>query len=137
MAGKEELDEPTRNDVMGILRQHFRPEFLNRVDEIILFEPLRKTDIKRIVDIQVARMQKLLADKRLTMELTEGAETFLADRGYDPTYGARPLKRAIQKYLMDPLALKVLGGEYAPGDHILVDAGKDALTFGKGQAKAA
>jgi ATP-dependent Clp protease ATP-binding subunit ClpB len=137
MAGKEELDEATRNDVMGILRQHFRPEFLNRVDEIILFEPLRKKDIQRIVDIQVTRMQKLLADKRLTMELTEKAQSLLADRGYDPTYGARPLKRAIQKYLMDPLALKVLGGEYLPGDHILVDAGKDGLTFGKGQAKAA
>ena len=137
MAGKEELDDATRNDVMGILRQHFRPEFLNRVDEIILFEPLRKKDIQRIVDIQVTRMQKLLADKRLTMELTEKAQSLLADRGYDPTYGARPLKRAIQKYLMDPLALKVLGGEYLPGDHILVDAGKDGLTFGKGQAKAA
>ncbi|QRO00761.1 ATP-dependent chaperone ClpB [Archangium violaceum] len=137
MAGKEELDEATRNDVMGILRQHFRPEFLNRVDEIIIFEPLRKKDIQSIVDIQVARMQKLLADKRLTLELTEAAEAFLAERGYDPTYGARPLKRAIQKYLMDPLALKVLGGEYAPGDHIMVDAGKDALKFGKGQAKAA
>jgi ATP-dependent Clp protease ATP-binding subunit ClpB len=137
MLGKEELDEATRNDVMGILRQHFRPEFLNRVDEIIIFEPLRKKDIQSIVDIQVARMQKLLADKRLTLELTEKAEALLAERGYDPTYGARPLKRAIQKYLMDPLALKVLGGEYLPGDHIVVDAGKDALTFGKGQAKAA
>jgi ATP-dependent Clp protease ATP-binding subunit ClpB len=137
MLGKEELDEATRNDVMGILRQQFRPEFLNRVDEIIIFEPLRKKDIKQIVDLQVRRMQKLLADKRLTMELTEAAELLLADRGYDPTYGARPLKRAIQKYLMDPLALKVLGGEYAPGDHIVVDAGKEALTFGKGQAKAA
>ncbi|WNG35641.1 ATP-dependent chaperone ClpB [Archangium violaceum] len=137
MAGKEELDEATRNDVMGILRQHFRPEFLNRVDEIIIFEPLRKKDIQRIVELQVARMQKLLADKRLTLELTEQAETLLAERGYDPTYGARPLKRAIQKYLMDPLALKVLGGEYLPGDHIVVDAGKDGLTFGKGQAKAA
>jgi ATP-dependent Clp protease ATP-binding subunit ClpB len=137
MTGKETLDEATRNDVMGILRQHFRPEFLNRVDEIIIFEPLRKTDIKRIVDLQVARMQKLLADKRLTLELSEAAEMLLAERGYDPTYGARPLKRAIQKYLMDPLALKVLGGEFLPGDHIVVDAGKDALTFGKGQAKAA
>ncbi|WNG46071.1 ATP-dependent chaperone ClpB [Archangium minus] len=137
MAGKEELDEATRNDVMGILRQHFRPEFLNRVDEIIIFEPLRKKDIQRIVELQVARMQKLLADKRLTLELTEQAEALLAERGYDPTYGARPLKRAIQKYLMDPLALKVLGGEYLPGDHIVVDAGKDGLTFGKGQAKAA
>jgi ATP-dependent Clp protease ATP-binding subunit ClpB len=137
MAGKEELDEATREDVLGIMRQHFRPEFLNRVDEIILFEPLRKKDIQRIVELQVARMQKLLADKRLTLELTEKARALLAERGYDPTYGARPLKRAIQKYLMDPLALKVLGGEYVPGDHIVVDAGQDGLTFGKGQAKAA
>jgi len=137
MAGKEELDEATREDVMGILRQHFRPEFLNRVDEVILFEPLRKKDIRQIVDLQVARLQKLLGDKRLTLELTEKAEDVLSDRGYDPTYGARPLKRAIQKYLMDPLALKVLGGEFLPGDHIVVDAGKDGLTFGKGQAKAA
>ncbi|PTL82759.1 ATP-dependent chaperone ClpB [Vitiosangium sp. GDMCC 1.1324] len=137
MAGKEELDEATRNDVLGILRQHFRPEFLNRVDEIIIFEPLRKKDIQSIVDIQVARLQKLLSDKRLTLELTEKAEAFLAERGYDPTYGARPLKRAIQKYLMDPLALKVLGGEYVPGDHIVVDVSKDALSFGKGSAKAA
>jgi ATP-dependent Clp protease ATP-binding subunit ClpB len=137
MAGKEELDEATRDDVLGILRQHFRPEFLNRVDEVIIFEPLRKKDIQRIVELQVTRMQKLLADKRLTLELTEKARAFLAERGYDPTYGARPLKRAIQKYLMDPLALKVLGGEYVPGDHIVVDAGKDTLTFGKGQAKAA
>ncbi|KFA87642.1 ATP-dependent chaperone ClpB [Archangium violaceum] len=137
MQGKEELDEATREDVMGILRQHFRPEFLNRVDEVIIFEPLRKKDIRRIVELQVARLQKLLTDKRLTLELTEKAQDLLSDRGYDPTYGARPLKRAIQKYLMDPLALKVLGGEFLPGDHIVVDAGKDGLTFGKGQAKAA
>jgi ATP-dependent Clp protease ATP-binding subunit ClpB len=137
MQGKEELDEATREDVMGILRQHFRPEFLNRVDEVILFEPLRKKDIRQIVELQVARLQKLLGDKRLTLELTDKAEDVLSDRGYDPTYGARPLKRAIQKYLMDPLALKVLGGEFLPGDHIVVDAGKDGLTFGKGQAKAA
>ncbi|HEX5746883.1 MAG TPA: ATP-dependent chaperone ClpB [Archangium sp.] len=137
MQGKEELDEATREDVLGILRQHFRPEFLNRVDEVILFEPLRKKDIRRIVELQVARLQKLLSDKRLTLELTEKAQDVLSDRGYDPTYGARPLKRAIQKYLMDPLALKVLGGEFLPGDHIVVDAGKDGLTFGKGQAKAA
>jgi ATP-dependent Clp protease ATP-binding subunit ClpB len=82
-------------------------------------------------------MQKLLADKRLSLELTDAAKGFLAERGYDPTYGARPLKRAVQKYLMDPLALKVLGSEYVAGDIIQVDLGKDALTFGKGQAKAA
>ncbi|WNG28701.1 ATP-dependent chaperone ClpB [Cystobacter fuscus] len=137
MAGKDELDERTREDVLGILRQHFRPEFLNRVDEIILFEPLRKRDIQRIVDIQMGRLQKLLADKRLTLSLTEKAAALLAERGYDPVYGARPLKRAIQKHLMDPLARKVLNGDYAPGEHILVDADQDGLTFGKGEAKAA
>jgi ATP-dependent Clp protease ATP-binding subunit ClpB len=137
MAGKGVLDEATREEVMGALRSHFRPEFLNRVDEVVIFEPLRREDIQRIVELQVARMQKLLADKRLSLELTDAAKGFLAERGYDPTYGARPLKRAIQKYLMDPLALKVLGSEYVAGDTILVDHGKDALTFGKGQAKAA
>jgi ATP-dependent Clp protease ATP-binding subunit ClpB len=137
MAGKEELDENTREDVMGILRQHFRPEFLNRVDEVILFEPLRRKDIERIVDIQVERLQKLLSDKRLTLSLTEGAKAVLAERGYDPVYGARPLKRAIQKHLLDPLARKVLSGDYIPGDHILMDANQDGLTFGKGEAKAA
>jgi len=137
MAGKEVLDEATREEVMGALRSHFRPEFLNRVDEVVIFEPLRRQDIQRIVELQVARMQKLLADKRLSLELTDAAKGFLAERGYDPMYGARPLKRAVQKYLMDPLALKVLGSEYVAGDTIQVDLGKDALTFGKGQAKAA
>jgi ATP-dependent Clp protease ATP-binding subunit ClpB len=137
MAGKEELDERTREEVLGALRSHFRPEFLNRVDEVVIFEPLRRKDIQQIVELQVARMQKLLEDKRLRLELTEAAKGFLSERGYDPAYGARPLKRAIQKYLMDPLALKVLGGDYAPGDTIRVDAGKDGLTFGKEAAKAA
>ncbi|MDY7230589.1 ATP-dependent chaperone ClpB [Hyalangium rubrum] len=131
MAGKETLDESTRNEVMDALRGHFRPEFLNRVDEIVLFEPLKRSEIQRIVDLQLARLQKLLADKRLTLELTDKARAFLAERGYDPTYGARPLKRAMQKYLMDPLALKVLGGEFLPGDHIQGDAAAEGLTFGK------
>jgi ATP-dependent Clp protease ATP-binding subunit ClpB len=131
MAGKDELDERTRNEVMDALRGHFRPEFLNRVDEIVVFEPLRKKDIYRIVDLQLGRLSKLLADKRLTLELTDAAREFLAERGYDPTYGARPLKRAVQKYMLDPLALKVLGGEFVPGDHLLADKGADALTFAK------
>ncbi|MBJ6761958.1 ATP-dependent chaperone ClpB [Myxococcaceae bacterium JPH2] len=131
MAGKDTLTELARNEVMEALRSHFRPEFLNRVDEIVIFEPLRKSDIYRIVDIQLGKLQKLLADKRLTLELTEKAREFLADRGYDPTYGARPLKRAVQKYLLDPLALKVLNGDFAPGDHIQADAGADAITFAK------
>jgi ATP-dependent Clp protease ATP-binding subunit ClpB len=131
MAGKETLDEQTRNEVMDALRAHFRPEFLNRVDEIVLFEPLKRSEIHRIVDLQLARLQKLLADKRLTLELTDSARNFLAERGYDPTYGARPLKRAIQKYLMDPLALKVLGGEFTPGDNIQADTAADRLVFAK------
>ncbi|KFE72275.1 ATP-dependent chaperone ClpB [Hyalangium minutum] len=131
MAGKETLDERTRNEVMDALRSHFRPEFLNRVDEIVIFEPLKRSEISRIVDLQLARLSKLLSDKRLTLELTDKARAFLAERGYDPTYGARPLKRAIQKYLMDPLALKVLSGEFVPGDDIQADAEGDKLTFAK------
>jgi ATP-dependent Clp protease ATP-binding subunit ClpB len=102
---------------------------LNRVDDIVIFESLRKDEIGRIVDIQVERLQKLLADRRLSLELKEGARSFLGDQGYDPVYGARPLKRALQKYLQDPLALKVLKQEFVPGDTIIVDAGKEGLRF--------
>jgi ATP-dependent Clp protease ATP-binding subunit ClpB len=129
--GKDTLDEATRNRVLEALRQHFRPEFLNRVDEIVLFEPLRKADIGRIVEIQLSRLRKLLEQKRLTLEVTPAAMAFLAEHGYDPVYGARPLKRAIQKYVQDPLALKVLGGEFLAGDAIKVDAGKGELRFSK------
>jgi ATP-dependent Clp protease ATP-binding subunit ClpB len=129
--GKESLDERTRGQVMEALRGHFRPEFLNRVDEIVLFEPLQRKDMAAIVDLQVSRLRKLLEDKRLALELTGGARELLAERGYDPSYGARPLKRTIQKYLQDPLAMKVLSGELVPGDTVLVDAGKDALRITK------
>jgi ATP-dependent Clp protease ATP-binding subunit ClpB len=131
MEGKETLDEATRNRVLDALRQHFRPEFLNRVDEIVIFEPLRRKEIGRIVEIQLSRLRKLLEQKRLTLDLTPGAMAFLAEHGYDPVYGARPLKRAIQKYLQDPLALKVLSGEFIAGDTIKVDAGKGELRFSK------
>jgi ATP-dependent Clp protease ATP-binding subunit ClpB len=131
MEGKDHLDEATRSRVMDALRQHFRPEFLNRIDEIVVFEPLHREQIGRIVDIQLGRLRKLLEDRRLTLEITPSAVSFLAEHGYDPVYGARPLKRAIQKYLQDPLALKVLSGEYVAGDTVLVDAGKGALRFSK------
>jgi len=113
------------------LRGEFRPEFLNRVDELVLFEALGREHLARIVEIQLKRLRKLLSDKRLELELSDGAKAFLAERGYDPVYGARPLKRAIQRYLQDPLAMKILGGEFAPGDVIVADfkAGADALTF--------
>ncbi len=118
-----------REAVLGAVRRHFRPEFINRIDELIVFEPLTRKDIAAVVELQLARLKKLLQEKRLTLELTPKATEFLAEQGYDPTYGARPLKRAIQKHLQDPLALKILGGELVPGDTIKVDVAGDGLTF--------
>jgi len=113
------------------LKGTFRPEFLNRVDEIVEFQALQRSDMNAIVDLQVQRLRKLLEEKRLALELADGAREFLAERGYDPAYGARPLKRAVQKYLQDPLAMKVLSGELVPGETVVVDAGKDALRITK------
>jgi ATP-dependent Clp protease ATP-binding subunit ClpB len=132
LSGKsKKLDDKVRSEVMDSLKEHFRPEFLNRVDEIVLFEPLRKEDIAQVVGMQLVRMQKLLADKRLSLSLTEKGKLFLAEAGYDPVYGARPLKRAIQKYVQDPLAMKILGGDFAPGDAIEADVSGEALVFKK------
>ena len=123
------LSASAKAEVMEALRRHFRPEFLNRVDDVVLFEPLRREEIGRVVELQLGRLRKLLADKNLRLEETEAAKAFLSAQGYDPAYGARPLKRAIQRHLQDPLALKVLGGEFVPGDTIRVDAGKEGLVF--------
>ena len=125
------LTEDVKEQVLDALRASFRPEFLNRVDEIVVFEGLRREHIRSIVDIQLQRLRKLLADKRMDLELTDAATSFLAERGYDPVYGARPLKRAIQRFVQDPLALRILKGEFAPGDTVMVDAGKDELRFTK------
>ncbi|MBL8916552.1 MAG: ATP-dependent chaperone ClpB [Archangium sp.] len=127
LAEKKELDASVRAEVMLALKEHFRPEFLNRVDETVIFEPLKKDDIAHVVDIQLARLQKLATEKRLTLELTVKGREFLATEGYDPVYGARPLKRAMQKHVQDPLALKILGGEFVPGDHVVIDAGAGGL----------
>jgi len=129
VAGGQGLSASARAEVMEALRRHFRPEFLNRVDDTVLFEPLRREEIGRVVELQLGRIRKLLAERNLRLEETEGARAFLAEQGYDPAYGARPLKRAIQRHLQDPLALKVLGGEFVPGDTIRVDAGKEGLVF--------
>jgi ATP-dependent Clp protease ATP-binding subunit ClpB len=131
MARGEGLTATVKREVMDLLRREFRPEFLNRIDETVIFEPLGREQITRIVDIQLKRLRKLLEEKRLDIELLDGARSFLSERGYDPVFGARPLKRAIQRYLQDPLAMKVLGGELLPGDTIVVDArkGADELTF--------
>ena len=115
--------------VMEVVRSHFRPEFLNRLDEIVLFHRLGQRHMGGIVDIQVARVQKLLADRKITLELTDAARSWLGRVGYDPVYGARPLKRAVQKYLQDPLADLILKGEVRDGATVKVDEGDGALTL--------
>ncbi|HVS59068.1 MAG TPA: ATP-dependent chaperone ClpB [Gemmatimonadaceae bacterium] len=118
--------------VTNALRQHFRPEFLNRVDDIIIFRPLGKAEIEHIIDLQLGKLEKLLADRKLTLELTPEAREVLATEGYDPAFGARPLKRAIQRLLQNPLALAVLEGRFSEGDHIIVERDpKGELTFRK------
>jgi ATP-dependent Clp protease ATP-binding subunit ClpA len=114
---------------MTALRQNFRPEFLNRIDEIIIFHGLTKEHLKEIVDIQVRQLDKLLAGRHLEIELTEAAKALLAEEGYDPAYGARPLKRVIQREVQDPLALSLLQGEFREGDLVRVDVLDSRLTF--------
>jgi ATP-dependent Clp protease ATP-binding subunit ClpB len=118
-----------REAVTRVLQAHFRPEFLNRIDEIVVFHQLDKEQLAVIVDIQLKRVGRLLREKGFSLEVTPEAKSFLAETGYDPDYGARPLKRAIQRELQDPLALKILAGEFKPGETILVDRGLQALTF--------
>jgi ATP-dependent Clp protease ATP-binding subunit ClpB len=118
-----------RETVMEVLREHFRPEFLNRIDEIIVFHSLAMEHLKQIVDIQLDRVRKLLADRRLFLDISEPAKEYLAREGWDPTYGARPLKRAIQHELQDPLALKILQGEFHEGQTIRVDFDGAHLSF--------
>lgn len=113
--------EEMRRQVDDLLHRQFRPEFLNRVDEIITFHGLTREDLMQIVDIQISRMAARLKDHKFTVELTKEAKLFLVETGYDPSYGARPLKRAIQRYIEDPLALEILEGHFQEGDHILID----------------
>ncbi len=115
--------------VMDVVRGHFRPEFLNRLDEIILFHRLGQDHMAPIVEIQVQRVQKLLKDRKITLDLTQGAKRWLGRVGYDPVYGARPLKRAVQRYLQDPLAEKLLGGEVPDGSVVRIDDGDGALVM--------
>ena len=125
------LDEATRRQVMDALRAHFRPEFLNRVDEIIFFHALGRSHIAQIVDIQVAGLLKRLDERKIRVQLTDAAKDDLVREGYDPAYGARPLKRAIQRRVLDPLALHVLEGRFGEGDTVVVDAGSGGLRFEK------
>jgi ATP-dependent Clp protease ATP-binding subunit ClpB len=133
----QDVDE-VRNHVMEVVRASFRPEFLNRVDEIILFHRLKREQMGAIVDIQMARLQKLLDERKITIELSPEARDWLADKGYEPAYGARPLKRVIQKSLQDPLAEKILAGDIKDGDKVRVGVSGDALSFdSKGKAAKA
>jgi ATP-dependent Clp protease ATP-binding subunit ClpB len=121
--------EVTRAEISCLLQSHFRPEFLNRIDEIVTFHPLGREHLAGIVAIQLRRITRLLEDKGFRLEVDESARDYLAEVGYDPAYGARPLKRAIQRELQDPLALKILAGEFKEGDTILIERGGDGLTF--------
>ncbi len=123
--------------VMEIVRSHFRPEFLNRLDEIILFNRLSQENMAPIVDIQVARVGALLADRKISLDLTEPARAWLGRVGYDPVYGARPLKRAVQKYLQDPLADAILRGDIADGATVKVDEGEGRLVLDTSRNEAA
>ena len=126
---EEESSEARSRLVMDALREHFRPEFLNRVDEIIIFDRLTDEDLKKIVEIQLARLTKRLAQQNITLKLTDSAKTVIAREGYDPVYGARPLKRAIQHLLLDPLSINILEGKFGDGQTIIADAKNGRIEF--------
>jgi ATP-dependent Clp protease ATP-binding subunit ClpB len=123
------VEDIAEERVLGALRDHFRPEFLNRVDEIVVFRRLDREQLAEIVELQAARLRARLADRGVELELTEAARELLGREGYDPAYGARPLKRLIQRRLENPLAQKMLAGEVRDGDHVVVDVDGDDLTF--------
>jgi ATP-dependent Clp protease ATP-binding subunit ClpB len=121
--------EAMRERVMEAVRQHFRPEFLNRIDELVIFEPLSREQIAEIVEFQLRRVSDRLADRNIEIRTTPAAREWLANRGYDPVYGARPLKRLIQREVLDALAMKLLNGELHDGEVVTVDAGPLGLRF--------
>jgi len=130
LRSEDDFDKASQQ-VMNQLHAHFRPEFLNRVDDIIVFRPLGKEQLVKIIELRLEDVRRLLADRKISLELTDAAKDLLFTQGYDPNFGARPLKRAIQKFVQDPLALKILDGEVLHGDHVVVDADKRAgkMTF--------
>jgi ATP-dependent Clp protease ATP-binding subunit ClpB len=124
-----ETEGEIRRYVLDVLRTTFRPEFLNRIDEIVVFHPLSREHLGQIVEIQLGRLRGLLAGRKITLELSEEARRLLADRGYDPVYGARPLKRAIQQLVQDPLALALLRGDFGEGDTVVADVRDGQIVF--------
>jgi len=129
--------DAVRDQVMAVVRANFRPEFINRIDEIILFHRLKRSEMTKIVDIQMARLAKLLEGRKINIVLEPSAREWLAEKGYDPAYGARPLKRVIQKSVQDPLAEQILAGQVKDGDRVVISAGKQGLTFNGKLAAAA
>jgi ATP-dependent Clp protease ATP-binding subunit ClpA len=123
----EEVFAELRNELFQMLKATIRPEFLNRVDEIIIFRPLAQADIRRIITLQLTRVRETVAAREITLEVTDDAKDWLAKLGYDPTYGARPLKRVIQKQIVNPLSGKILAGEFGPGDTVEVGLDKQGL----------
>jgi ATP-dependent Clp protease ATP-binding subunit ClpB len=126
---EEGLDEGTKRQVLETLREQFRPEFLNRVDEIIIFHALSREEMRAIIDIQLRGLTKRLEDRKIRVEVSDRAKDLIIAEGYDPTYGARPLKRALQRRVLDPLAMRVLQGEFREGDSVLIDAPAGELQF--------
>ena len=139
LVSQEEGDsiDAVREPVLNMVRAHFRPEFLNRLDDIVLFERLKRTHMSAIVDIQLARLSALLKDRKITLDLNEEAKDWLANKGYDPAYGARPLKRVIQRHVQDPLADKILSGEVLDGSRVRISAGYDRLLIKPGLREVA
>jgi ATP-dependent Clp protease ATP-binding subunit ClpB len=130
---KDTANNDTHKRLLDALKERFRPEFLNRIDDIIVFNTLTRENLSKIVDIQLSNVAKLLKDRRIGLEVTPSARDRIMEEGFDPQYGARPMRRAIQRLIQDPLALKLLNGEFIAGDTVLVDAGSqpDTLEFTK------
>ncbi len=128
--GEDQAEEMERR-VMDALRAHFKPEFLNRVDDVILYQQLKRDQIGRIVDIQLGRVRALLQERRIELEIDESARELIAERGFDPHYGARPVKRVIQRLIQDPLAMKILEGQFPEGSKVVATApaGSETLDF--------
>jgi ATP-dependent Clp protease ATP-binding subunit ClpC len=132
--GSRDQSARLRSSIEDALKKAFRPEFLNRIDESIIFEPLSREQIHNIVDLMVKEMARRLTEHGVAISLTTAAKEWLAKEGFDPVYGARPLRRAVQRYVENQLSRLILGGQFKPGDQVLVDAADEGLTFSKATA---
>jgi ATP-dependent Clp protease ATP-binding subunit ClpB len=137
LKGGGQITEGVKREVLDVLRAQFRPEFLNRVDEIIVFHSLTREQMRAIVDVQLRGLVKRLEARKIHIELTDRAKDLIIEEGYDPTYGARPLRRTIQRQVLDPLAMRVLQGDFREGDTVRVDASGGHVTFNKAEAGVA